>query len=474
MKAMPIHSNQPLLSKKSLVIAPIILFGLCFIANMFLRQIRYKTEFIMNQYWPVSIIYPKLPSIQDGLTIIAIGLLAYALWKSFISNKSIVIQIGIIWSIALATNLLQGIDEGFSSPISPNRAYGFGYWEDAAGINNPLTFVNQYTNIQSNLGYHGRVHPPLSTIIMYAIRQFSTNRIVASLLLSILAMPTIWLTFDLLQRHIPQPDAKFLAICMGILPAFQIFSVASMDAVICTIFLATLWAFDHQKQNINTHLSAVFLAISALMTFGVLWLFPIMLVMSLAKNKWRQFFYVVVEWIGFLIVIKVLTNYSFITGFHIAKQYEFSSLFTWSYAGMLSFTSSRIMDIMEPIIFMGPYIFWLLIQAITQYFTHCKTILKKHPRQYVNELSKLDHKYSLVHIGTISVAAICSFLGFIAFGAYYTGETSRAALYIIPPILLILGPFISSRQTSLSDKKTLFVAAIVQTVLMQLFFSHVY
>ncbi len=404
----------------------------------------------MGPYWPISIINPKTPYFLDLLTLCAIAAFGIALWKAFSAKRPFILQLGLIWILSLATNLLQGYHLGFIWPTDSQIPYEVNYWSDAQTVYDPLNFISQFTTIQPNLGYHGRVHPPLPVLIMYVFQRLSQNALLASLSLSLMSMGTVWFLYKWLKQYTSESSAQFVAVLFGISSAFQIYSLSTIDTVIAAAFTATLWTFDQAKKPLKVWLPAGFLFFSSLLTFGVAWLIPVMMVIDYTRhNNIYHFIKVIGLTAGLLFLVYLTTNYSYITGFIIAKQYENTRIFSLTTVGIMNYLVSRLADIGEHIIFLGPYLSLLIIRAF-------KTSSKKifHPS---------------AHFFIISLAGLGSFLGFIATGAYYTGETGRAALYIIPAVLTILAPYFEKQQISRSEQRSLFILVLSQTVLMQLF-----
>ena len=64
--------------------------------------------------------------------------------------------------------------------------------------------------------------------------------------------------------------------------------------------------------------------------------------------------------------------------------------------------------------------------------------------------------------------AILALIVFFLAGAYYTGETARAALFIYPFIFISLGIYLPKLKPTLNQQKLLLTLVFVQTILMQL------
>ena len=110
----------------------------------------------------------------------------------------------------------------------------------------------------------------------------------------------------------------------------------------------------------------------------------------------------------------------------------------------LSYVVTRVQNVLEPLVFLGPFVGLLVVLSFMQ---------------------KSKHNF-----GSLAKFGVICFLGFIAAGAYYTGETARAAYYVIPPLIMFLGTKDILGKLSNKAKYFLLNAVMLQTVIMQVFF----
>lgn len=427
-----------------------------------LRQLRYQIEFIMHQYWPLSIFIPKIPAWQDLITLIAIIFFSVVILKLHQQKSSIVKMLPIIWLLVISTNLLQGFDQGLSLPTTSDNPYDSSYYQDARLITNPSNFLEHYITVQPFLGYHSRVHPPLPVLIHYSLNQITINPIFHSLTISLLSLISIWIVYKFTSLYTSTENARFVSLLFGLLPAYQIYSLASMDALIATVFIATLYSYTKSGKSVITH---ALLFVSALLTFGYIWLIPILYVITLIthKNVFKDFILLLMGNLLILFLFQIVTGYSYIASFKLATSFESTHFFFESLYTFLSYCVTRIQDVLEPIFFLGPIITLMLFKAFSW--------LQIHPVKIIKHLATATSiSIQKIHIpGFIALAGLASFFGFIATGAYYTGETARAAFYLIPVIIISLGPFFDAIKMKPVHQHLLILALITQTTIMQLF-----
>ena len=200
--------------------------------------------FDMDQYWPISIFLPKLPMWQDIATISAIIIFWLALKATWFKDAAInkIIPLGIL--LIIGTNLLQGIYDGFSKPIAGTGPSDHQYWQDVDTMTNPSSLLRQYEVLQPNLEMHSRVHPPGPMLLIYYLRQTIHNPEVISLLFAVACGAAAWMLWDILRHNVSNTTASFVSMLLVLIPASQIYAIATVDIVIAMLFLSTYWAWQ--------------------------------------------------------------------------------------------------------------------------------------------------------------------------------------------------------------------------------------
>jgi hypothetical protein len=395
---------------------------------------RYQLEFIMHQYWPLSIFIPKLPHWTDILTLIAIILFSITLIHAINHQASITRLTIIIGLLVIATNLLQGYQAGFILPISGQNQLDHAYYQDARLIHQLPNFIRNYVTIQPTLGYHARVHPPLPIIAHFLINQVSIHPLLHTAVFFLGSLGLIPLYYHAAKKITSSlPTATLVATIGGLLPAFQIYALASLDALIATVFFAAILSYWHQSQSWKTLLLTF---IASQLTFGFVWLLPIFYVISIATTKqplktWLTF---ITKLVGCLVGLFLLTRYNYFDSFKVAASFEGSHHFFQSVSTFVSYLVTRLQNLLEPAVFLGPLMLILIYQSLTPIFSSFSKIIK----HLLTATPLTLPKHQLPSL--IALASLASFIGFILTGAYYTGETARAAFYLIPPLIVSLTP----------------------------------
>jgi hypothetical protein len=400
----------------------------------------------MGQYWPISIVWPKLPVMIDSITVIAIILLAIALWKNSTAQKPFWQQMIIVWCIILSTNLLQGFNGGFIDPIDSGNDDGFDYWQDTLIIHDPIDIIKNYETLQPTLGYHSRVHPPLALFTYYYLRLLFHAPWLVGIIISIISLSGLYFYKQWLAQYTKEPTTRYFAILIGLTPAFQIYSLASIDAIIATLFILTIWSFDRKNSRSFFYLTVILLITSMLFNFGAIWLIALLFFIDLIKNHTIKNISRIIGATGaILFALYLVSNYSYLKSFIIAASFEGNKNFFLSPSTFFTYVLTRIQDILEPAVFLGPFLLILLYRSLK---------------------TNIDSKHK--NIKLISYSAMGIFAAFLLTGAYYTGETARAALYIIMPILAPISLLLNKYATR-HDYKMLGFLVLTQTTLMQLF-----
>ena len=399
----------------------------------------------MDALWPISIVMPKLPSWQDLLTLLAVVLL-FAGFIKLLQNKtvSIVYYLLFLAALILGTNLFGGIHEGFIFPV---KSGGVEYWQDASKIHSVPNFLQNYTLIQPTLLDHSRVHPPGAMLFFYYLRQIWDQPIFVSLVILGIGLVGLYLFFKLISQYVSQKTALFTTVLLGLIPAVQIYFLASFDTVILTCFLACFYFWQHSKSVNKCILSLLFFTISIFLTFGVLFLIPVLVFDDWQRNKnISKSIQLLLISLGVIIGANEILGYNYLTSFQIAHSFEGPSGF-YLLVQPLSYLMTRIEDCLEILVFAGPFVTMLLYRALKS--------LKPWQRPF--------------HLSSTAFTAIVSLLLFFLAGAYYTGETARAALFIYPFLFILLAKYFEKIKISEISQLTLLIAVFAQTVLMQLF-----
>jgi hypothetical protein len=183
-------------------------------------------------------------------------------------------------------------------------------------------------------------------------------------------------------------------------------------------------------------------------SFGFVFILPVLLTYEI--YKYRTITRSLTAGAGLMLVYLALFfgfDFNYWQSFRVASALENPDGFRL-FAQPLSYAFTRFENVAEIVLFLGPFLLVLSFKGL--------------------HLARKAYRDSFV----LSVSAINSLTGMFLAGAFKTGETARACLFIYPFLLYFLMPFIDQRMPSLRDRTTLLVLVFGQTVLMQLFGSY--
>ncbi len=443
------------------------------------------------RYWPLSVFTRRLPTPFEAL-------LAVLVWIAGLLAIRAASQSGYRWGAArfgvvafalcVGSNAIQGAEHGFITPLAGGTASppaanlrlllrrdtdaggrGIQYWRDAQGVSSASSFLRAFNTVQPTLREHARTHPPGATLAFYVLRRLTGDRpALASALLALTAMLiSAWGMRRLATATTPRspngaaspPDAFAVPLFL-LLPAVQIYFCATLDALICGLLLVAIAAFaetanaDRDAPNttaplwsarpaVHTLLAAAALGTALFLTFGALWAAGPLALCAVAPPRpvraLARLALVGALAVAPLFALRAGFGFDYITAFKTASQLENPHGFRLV-AEPLSYLVTRLEDIAEIAVFFGPF---LLLLA----------------RRGLPALLRNRRAFALVAGGVGTLALL--FLS----GAYRTGETARACLFLYPLLLL---PVLSAATTSAAKRQAL-ALVWTQTLLMQTF-----
>ena len=406
---------------------------------------RRRVDFDCPPHWPLSIFNFRTPRPADwvwaGITVLLGGWLIGRVTNGKATPALVALAATLL---VCASNAVQGVPKGFANPvaggISPQQ-----YYHDAARVASPLVFLSAFNRIQPGLGIHARTHPPGATMLFWAGRGLTGNRpALVALLLAALATPLTAWAFPRLLRALfgdnppaPQPATLLLLL----LPAVQIYYCATLDAVIAALLLCGVallvggGRWWHCAGGIGCVVGASFL------TFGFAWVLPLLAVLLIRRERGSALALLAATLAGFYLALYATTGFDYLAALRTASRLENPQGFRLLYEPV-SYAVTRLEDISEPAVFLGPFLVALLWRGLPP-------LRAQHPDAFFAFAAAT---------GTLALLFLT--------GAYHTGETARACVFIVPYLLLpVLPPF--ARATP-GEQRTLLAVVLAQSVLMQL------
>ena len=142
------------------------------------------------------------------------------------------------------------------------------------------------------------------------------------------------------------------------------------------------------------------------------------------------------------IFIYLATGYNALLSFRTASLYENSHGFML-FVDPINYLFTRIENVAEIILFLGPFLFVLLIRGLKNF--------------------RFEPLMVLTLLGSATLLAM------FATGAWRTGETARACAFIYPYLLFPIGRYLEQQKIGASERLQLAALVFGQSVAMQLF-----
>ncbi len=359
-----------------------------------------------------------------------------------------------VWVVGLLLivlgNLTQGgIDAAFYRPF---YASDMQLYHDALTITEWRSWLGEFNANQPELLVHAKTHPPFAVLLHLFLLNLGNQHLgflaFPFTLFSSLCIVFVWLIMQSLG--LTRQQSSMLALLFSVIPAFNIYSVVSLDGVVATLSTMFLYGmiriikrgFDLLGivlflvgvlcTNLLTFGGTFLLATASIIAawetiakkrFGILIALSLSLLLGLALGAlmWREFGYDHTK--------------AFITASRIENPHGFRALHA-----PVEYIMTRLENLTEIALFLS--------------FGTLGVIFHTHHR--ITQQNSYFDAVRPIFIASITVL----FLIFMT-GAYRTGETARACLFIYPYLLLPL---------SMVDEnllRSLIIVAGLQTIAMQ-------
>ncbi|WP_300672631.1 hypothetical protein [Soonwooa sp.] len=414
--------------------------------------IYYINQFVFtgnNILFPFSVIYPSsflVTGILFCLLFLGVGLLSYNSYR----------KLNFFWIYLLCVllvflgNMGQGnIDIAF---LQPFYFKGRQYYTDAINIGDWQIWLRDFNKNLESFQMHTRTHPPYTTLIHYFfLKLFNGNVLGLSLgffAISVLSFPLL----NILMKNfdIESSRRKLMLLLFAVIPSVNIYMLVSIDGLVLTA--ALLFACGLSKVFVDNRLNiisivAMFLGLTFmnLMSFSGLFLIAFAGLLCLATLYRKQFSVSIASLLsvlltaGFIFWLSDFTGSNYLETFREASHSENPNGFMLLHNPTIYFFT-RLEDVCE-------ILFFLSLGYVAYFFS------------FKNEkINFFDDK----KIKVFSFSAIIALAVMFLTGAYGTGETARACLYIVPFFVLFLKN-IESR-----DISVIYFMCLLQTFGMQL------
>ncbi|ANF52476.1 hypothetical protein A0O34_18990 [Chryseobacterium glaciei] len=403
-----------------------------------------------NLLFPFSVIYPSSFLIIGSLfclLFLGTGLLAYQYHPKL--NFFVIYMICAL--LIVFGNMGQGnVDIAF---LQPFYLKGRQYYADAINITDWKLWMLNFNHNLESFQMHTRTHPPYTTLIHYAFLELFNGSILglslSFLVISLCSFPLM----NLLMKNFrfDKTKRKFLLILFAVIPSVNIYLLVSIDALVLTSTLLFLCGIStifikNKLSFLGILMSVSGLILTNMLTFSGLFLFAflgLLVLVTLYKKQYSVFFSSI---ICFVLTVAFFYGSYEVTGsnhwetFREASHSENPNGFMLLHSPVVYFFT-RLEDIGEILIFLS-------FAYMALFFSFKNENLGLFSDKQVNIFSFTG----LTALGVMFLT-----------GAYGTGETARACLYIVPFFLLFLKELNNNRTL-----KVLYILCLLQTFGMQL------
>lgn len=396
--------------------------------------------------FPISVIYPN-QFLWSGFVFAFLFLISGIFAFRFADKMNVYLLFLIAVILVLLGNLSQGnFDIAF---LQPFYLKGRQYYADAINITDGQIWLRDFSGNLEQFQMHTKTHPPFVTLLHYWILNISNIETLAIVFFAIgsLSFPLFYKI--LVDLGFEETRRKWALLLFAVVPSVNIYLLVSIDALVLTstlIFLLGFARIFHQNKidSVSFLLISSGLILTNLLTFSGLFLFAFLGCISfyfLSKGKWNFVWLSLMSAAVFVLtflIIYTTTSYNQLETFLLASQSENPDGFRLFHQPFV-YLMTRMEDIGEIFLFLS--------------FGFLSVFFSKKSGTEV-----FDYR----NINILFFSAISAISAMLLTGAYGTGETARACLFLVPYFLILL------KGISSENFKIMFYLCLFQTFGMQI------
>jgi hypothetical protein len=419
-----------------------------FVLNQITRFLhRNVVKFDFPSFWPLGMFLPRAPSIyQIALAVIVFILFLLVLRWFQRADFPLRYIIPVAVLLVVATNLIQGWEDGFITPIDGGGKRGIQIYRDAVQIESAAEFVRGFEQNQTDLLVHSRTHPPGAVLSIYLLNRLFPHPAAISFAIIILStVLTMLFLHGIIAREIGGGRvSRYLVLLFMLIPSIQVYYGACIDALIAAFLLGAYYFHLHPHRAAGIGGMFICIALASFMTFGFLFILPVLAVTEIIarRNVMRSVASIVFLVIAYLLMDTIL-DFNYLSSFVTAAALENPNGFML-FADPASYIFTRFESVFEMIVFFGPF---LSIMAVWGF-----SVTKGGERR----------------LFTAAVAAVATLAAMFLTGAFRTGETARVCLFAYPFLFLAVVRSVGGIELTRRDETVLLLVVLAQTVCMQL------
>jgi hypothetical protein len=407
------------------------------------------------EYWPISIFEFRIGQLRPEWMIPALvaAIAVFALAMVYLRRDGTSIVPVVVGGVVLLvlSNLLHGFTHGFVVPLATRE----GYYQLAPTITDPLAFIRTYEANQLSYVVHAKTHPPGAVLTFTLLDWLFGSRAPIAAAIALLSLPTsAYLLYRLLATYYSRRVARYTTLLFVLLPAIQIYYLASIDALITTLMLATVYLFTRESRWATLGAFVPLLVVS-FQLFLFVFLLPILAgIAFFRREKIAPLTAMVLGLVGFYLFVDVALGYNYIHGFLIASNQQNPGGFMLL-AEPARYVFTRFEDIAELALFFTPF---LCLLAARELLALWRDVGGRRPLADSREREPF----------VMATLALVGFAALLAAGVYHTGETARGAMFMYPFLMLPVAAAIDRIDSAWRGEWLLAAAVFGQTLVMQL------
>lgn len=361
-----------------------------------------------------------------------------------------------VWLAGLLLIVLGNLGQGDwdTAFYQPFYKGGIQYYHDAIRISSWSGWLELFNSAQLSLLPHTRTHPPFAVLSHHLFLQGSGDNLpllgMMFLLVSSLSIFLVWHIFRALG--VPLERRNLLALMFAVIPAVNIYSAVSLDGVVlagATLFLFGVVLLLQSGRISRTGLLSMVLGF--VITNSLTWAGVFLVaaagvpavreyVLSRRINLAASLLVSISAFIAFGALMFAFYGYDHVSAFLTTTALVNPGGFQGSHMP-LNYLATRVESVCEVLLFLSFGVLAMLF----------------HPGRSGFSWSGWRNMNAV-----IMISGIITLLAMFASGAFRTGETARAAMFIYPYIMLA---FVNTESRILKD---MIILAGLQTFVMQL------
>jgi hypothetical protein len=396
--------------------------------------------------FPISVIYPN-QFLWSGFVFAFLFLLSGIFAFRYSEKLNVYLLFVVAVVLVVLGNLSQGdFDTAF---LQPFYLKGRQYYADAINITDGSIWLRDFTKNIEHFQLHTKTHPPFVTLLHFWILNVSNIETLAIIFFAIgcLSFPVFYQI--LVYLGFEEKRRKWMLLLFAVIPSVNIYLLVSIDSLVLTATLIFLLGFA-RIFNQNKIDAVAFLLISLgliltnLITFSGLFLFAFLGCFSfyfVLKGKWNFVWLSLMTAIVFVMIfvmIYSMTGYDHLNTFLQASHSENPDGFRLLHQPFV-YLMTRLEDIGEIFLFLS--------------FGFLAVFFSKKNGVEVFE----NQKNNILFFSAVSALS-----AMLLTGAYGTGETARACLFLVPYFLILL------KDINSDQFRILFYLCLFQTFGMQM------